>query len=68
VTWLDAQADGIALMLVMGVIGIAALLVAGCIEVWRARGMRRRLRQREALRRYCDTIIGACWKGPEGER
>ena len=30
--WLDAQADGIAFMLVMGLIGIAVLLIAAVVE------------------------------------
>lgn len=63
-----ADADGLALMLAMGAGGLAALLVAFAVEWWRARGMRRRLREREALRRYCNSIIGACWKGPEAGR
>lgn len=71
-TWLDAQADGIAFMLAV-LSGMAAMLLfAGAIEWWKGRGMRRRRRQREAYARYvaavdaqARTLSASCWQGPE---
>jgi hypothetical protein len=54
--FLDAQADGLALALIVGLMGLVVLLVAIAIEAWRARGMRKRWRQREAINRYCESI------------
>jgi hypothetical protein len=66
--WLDANADGLAAMLyVFAALGVF-LLIALAIEFWAAADMRRRRRQREALRRYTDSIIGACWRGPEARQ
>jgi hypothetical protein len=38
--WLDAQADGIALALMVSLIGVAFLLVAAAIETWLKRRAR----------------------------
>jgi hypothetical protein len=54
--WLDANADGLALLLIVGCIGLAWLLVAIAIEWACSRGMRRRRRRREQLQRYCDLV------------
>lgn len=50
------DADGIALIMAVGLIGLAGLLVAIVIEWWMARGLRRQRRRREALNRYCASI------------
>lgn len=54
--WLDANADGLALALIAGVIGLLVIVVAIAIEAYRARHMRKRWRQREAINRYCESI------------
>lgn len=61
--WLDANADGIALMLYV-LVGLAAFFaLAGIGEFIAAAAMRRRQRQREALRRYAESIVDRChWK------
>lgn len=51
--------DGIALLLIFGLLGLTALLIALGVEAWLARGMRQRQRAREALVRYCNTITEA---------
>ena len=70
--WLDAQADGLALMLTVLCIVAGMLLIALAAEWWKGRGMRRRQRQRAAYERYCAQIdaearylVGNCWRGPE---
>lgn len=55
-TWLDAQANGIALALWVLCGLLCALLLALGIEAYLARGMRKRRREREALIHYCNTI------------
>lgn len=54
--WSDP--DGIALMLIFGVIGIVFLLFAMCVEYILARPMRSRRRRRQALERYARSIVG----------
>jgi hypothetical protein len=50
------DADGLALMLIVGVIGLALLLVAIVIEAIKVRAMRRQQRRREAYSHYCDLV------------
>jgi hypothetical protein len=63
--WLDANADGLALLLWVGAAFLAFVLVAIAVEWWQGRDMRRRERQRQALRRYCDLILDHSWQGPK---
>ena len=70
--WLDANAEGIALALWIGVGLLLALLAALAAEWWQSRPMRLRRRRWEAYRRYCAAVdaeaarlAGACWRGPE---
>lgn len=67
------------LMLVMAVLGLAAILLAIAVEAFKSRGMRARRRLREAYARYCESIdaearhrarcvLSACWKGPEARQ
>lgn len=42
------------LVFVMACLGLAVLIVAGIVEAYLARGMRRRRRAREAYHRYVD--------------
>lgn len=74
--WLNANADGLAFMFWMAVLGLAALIVWAAIEAYLSRGMRRRRSRAEAYRRYCEAvdaevrersrcILNACWRGPE---
>lgn len=62
-SWLDAQADGIAFMLCVFLMLLVGLLIALAYEAMQSAGMRRRARQREAYRRYVQSIIDQCfWK------
>ena len=54
---------------------LALLIPAFVVEWWRARGMRRRQRQRESLGRYCSSVDAQarllarrCWTGPAGNQ
>lgn len=62
--WLDANADGLALMFWACIAGLVILTLAALVEYCMAYGMRRRAAQREAYRRYCESIIDRCWSGP----
>lgn len=50
------DADGLALLVVVGLIGLACLLVAIAVEWFRSREFRRLRRRRAALNRYCAAI------------
>lgn len=55
-SWLDSNADGVALMFWM-FIGLIGLVLVGMLVEWlRAMPMRRRRRIREALTRYHQSI------------
>jgi len=59
---IEQQLAGLFWSVVLLVGSIGPLCLVGMVyEAWRARGMRRRARKREAFRRYCAMIDVSAW-------
>lgn len=61
--WINAHADGFALLFWAVVAGFAFCILALLIEWRRGASMRSRARQRRAIQRYNEANAGDAWPG-----